>query len=99
MSAATSTTKLTVTLPNEVLDIVREKVSAGEYPDESAVVEAALFDLLLPPVSAGRVSDEWLRREVVPVLERMDADPSRGRTPEQVIARLREKHNTMKKAG
>jgi Arc/MetJ-type ribon-helix-helix transcriptional regulator len=99
MAAATSTTKLTVTLPNDVLDIVRAKVSSGEYADESEVVEAALIDLLLPPVSGEGVTDDWLRREVVPVIERMDADPTRGRTPEQVLERLRERHDRMRKSG
>jgi Arc/MetJ-type ribon-helix-helix transcriptional regulator len=88
-----------VTLPSDVLEIVRAKVSSGEYADESAVVEAALVDLLLPPLSAGKLTDEWLRREVLQVLDKMDADPSRGRTPEQVLARLRERHSRMRKAG
>ena len=99
MAATPGTTKLTVTLPDDVFDIVREKVSSGEYVDESAVIEAALIDLLLPPVSDKRITDEWLQREVVPVIERMDEDSARGRMPEQVLERLRERHNRMRKAG
>lgn len=97
MSATKSATKLTVTLPNEVLEIVRTKVSSGEYADESAVVEAALVDLLLPPVS--EPTDEWLRQQVLPALARLGADSSIGRTPEQVLNHLRERHDRLRKAG
>lgn len=97
MSTAKRATRLTITLPNDVLEIIRAKVSSGEYADESAVVEAALIDLLLPPASG--VTDEWLRREALPALDRLEADPSTGRTPEQVLGHLRERHNRLRKAG
>lgn len=99
MPARNSATQLTVVLPNNVLDIVRAKVSSGEYANESAFVEAAIVDMLLPSFSEKELSDEWLRKEVVPVLEALDADPSRGRTPEQVLDRLRQRHARLRKVG
>jgi Arc/MetJ-type ribon-helix-helix transcriptional regulator len=97
--AQRTTTQLTVTLPNSVIDILRAKVCAGEYPDESAAVEAAIIDSLLPPFSDEDISDDWLRKEVVPVLEAMNADPSRGLTIEQVRENLARRHKIFRKAG
>lgn len=94
-----SSTNLTVTLPNKVLDIVRAKVSSGEYANESDFVQAAIMDMLAPSVSDAELSDEWLRKEVVPVLQALDTDPSRGRTPEQVMDRIRQRHTKLRKAG
>ena len=99
MTTRSSTSRLTVTLPNNVIDIIRAKVSSGEYSDESAAVEAAIIDSLLPPFADEELSDEWLRKEVVPVLEAMNADPSRGLTIEQVRENLARRHKTFRKAG
>jgi Arc/MetJ-type ribon-helix-helix transcriptional regulator len=91
--------QITVTLPADVIEIVRAKVSSGEYADESAAIEAALTGLLLEPVSDEQLSDEFLRREVLPVVEAMDADPSRGLTVDRVRENLARRHKSFRKAG
>jgi Arc/MetJ-type ribon-helix-helix transcriptional regulator len=98
MATSSKTGQLTVTLPAEVIEIVRAKVSSGEYENESAAVEAALTGLLLESAS-DELSDEFLRNEVVPVLEAMNGDPSRGLTVDQVRSNLAERHKSFRKAG
>ena len=41
-----STQQLTITLPNEMADLIRAKVAAGEYATESQVIRDGLRTLL-----------------------------------------------------
>jgi Arc/MetJ-type ribon-helix-helix transcriptional regulator len=91
--------QITVTLPADVIEIMRAKVSSGEYSDESAAVEAALTGLLFESVSDEQLSDEFLRREVLPVVEAMNADPSRGLTVDQVRENIARRQKSFRKAG
>ena len=99
-----ATQQLTITLPNETAEAVKSKVASGEFASESDVVNAGVLHLILDEgdetqgMGEGPFTD-WLRTEAVPVLEAMKADPSRGRTIEQVRARLAEEHANFQKAG
>lgn len=84
------TEQLTLTLPKDVVDTIRHSVSSGEFHNESAYVEAAIRD-----GNEDYFSDEWIRREVLPVLDAMDADPSRALTPEQVRLNLLARHENL----
>jgi antitoxin ParD1/3/4 len=81
--------ELTVTLPDDLAELVRQKVDSGEYNSESEVVRAALRTLAddFEP-GHGPEIEEWLRNEVVPTHDAVDADPSRVLTIEQVEAKL-----------
>jgi putative addiction module CopG family antidote len=59
---------------------VRAKVESGEYASESEVIREGLRALEMHD----RALEEWLRNEVVPALEAIKANPSTGRTGEQV---------------
>ena len=56
-----STRQLSVTLPNEMADLVREKVASGEYASESEVIRDGLRALQ----ARDRAVEHWLRTEVV----------------------------------
>lgn len=79
-----TTQQLSITLPNEMADIVKGKVRTGEYASESEVIRDGLRALLV----RDRAVESWLHQQVGPAVDAMRADPSRGVTAEQLRARL-----------
>lgn len=79
-----STQQFSVTLPNEMAQMVKTKVSSGEYASESEVIRDGLRALQ----ARDKALESWLRTEVATAYDEMKADPSQGRTPEQVLASL-----------
>jgi putative addiction module CopG family antidote len=84
-----STQQLSITLPNEMADLVRAKVAAGEYATESEVIRDGLRVLL----ARDRGVEGWLREKVAPAYDRLKADPSRGVSEKHVRARLAAEHS------
>ena len=89
-----TTQQLSVTLPNEMAAAVKAKVASGEYASESEVIREGLRALQ----ARDRALEKWLRTEAVDIYDRMKADPSRGRTIEQVRATLEAAHERAVKA-
>jgi len=88
-------TQLTVTLPEEMVAMVRDKVAAGEYQSESDVVRDGLHAL-----EAGSLAlENWLEGEVVAAFDAMRADPARALSSEQVRASLATLHEETSKSG
>ena len=83
---------ITVTLPAEVVDRVEERVASGEYLSASDVVRDGLKQLEGDKDWAP--SDEWLRREVLPVLDECERDPSRLLSSDEVRRELHDLHAT-----
>ncbi len=83
-----STQQFSVTLPNEMAEIVRAKVLSGEYATESEVIRDGLRTL----ISRDRVVEEWLRQSVAPAYDAMKANPARARSMRQVRAALAAEH-------
>lgn len=79
-----TTRQLSITLPNEMADALRERVQAGEYASESEVVRDGLRALFARDVAV----EEWLRGEVAAAFDALTADPSRGVTADQLRERL-----------
>jgi antitoxin ParD1/3/4 len=99
-----TTEQLTITLPEDLTQIVRSKISSGEYATELDVIRESLNHLVeetndTPDWMSKDEFDDWLRAEAVPVLEAMDADPSLGLSLEQVRANLAKTHADFRKAG
>ena len=85
-----------VDLPNEQAAYVDGLVRSGRYSSSSEVVEAGLRALQ----NQDDATDEWLRRDVVPVLKAMQADPSRGIPAQEVFDAIRTLHgHRLKTAG
>lgn len=68
-----STRSLSITLPNEMADMVRRKVASGEYATESEVIRDGLRILS----ARDQVVERWLGRDVLPILQANEADASR----------------------
>lgn len=78
------TQQLSITLPNEMADVVKAKVRTGEYASESEVIRDGLRALL----ARDRAVDAWLHNRVGPAFDGLTADPERAVTPGAVRARL-----------
>lgn len=79
-----TTQQLSITLPNDMADVVKAKVRSGEYASESEVIRDGLRVLL----ARDRAVESWLQNQVGPAFDALKADPDRAVTPEQVRARL-----------
>jgi antitoxin ParD1/3/4 len=83
-----TTQQFSITLPNEMADLVKAKVAAGEYSTESEVICDGLRVLM----ARDRAVETWLCQEVAPAYDAMKADPKRAVSAKQVRARLAAEH-------
>ena len=85
-----TTQQFSITLPNEMADVVKAKVAGGEYATESEVIRDGLRALM----ARDRAVENWLHEQVGPVYDALKADPSRAVTIDRVRARLAAEHKT-----
>lgn len=90
-----TTKQLSITLTNEMAEMVRAKVDSGEYASESEVIRDGLRALQLHD----RTVEAWLRKEVAPAYDAMKADPSRARSLAEVRASAARGRRASRKAG
>ncbi len=83
-----TTQQLSITLPNDMAELVKTKVRSGEYASESEVIRDGLRALL----ARDRAVESWLHNQVGPAYDALKADPSRAVTADQVRARLAAEH-------
>jgi putative addiction module CopG family antidote len=83
-----TTQQFSITLPNEMADLVKTKVAAGEYATESEVIRDGLRVLM----ARDRAVENWLRQEVAPAYDALKADPARAVTVDKVRAALAAEH-------
>ncbi len=79
-----TTQQLSITLPNEMADVVKAKVRTGEYASESEVIRDGLRALL----ARDRAVEAWLQQQVGPAFDALKADPTRAVSLDAVRARL-----------
>lgn len=79
-----TTQQFSITLPNDMADIVKSKVRTGEYASESEVIRDGLRALL----ARDRAVESWLLNQVGPAYDAMRADPSRAVSADQIRERL-----------
>ena len=84
-----TTQKMSITLPNDMADMVKKKVRAGEYASDSEVIREGLRALM----ARDRAFENWLYNQVGPAYDALKADPSRAVTADQVRARLAAEHS------
>lgn len=82
-----STQQFSVTLPNEMAQMVKAKVSSGEYASESEVIRDGLRALQ----ARDKALESWLRRDVAATYDKLKADPGRTLSVGQVRQRLADK--------
>jgi antitoxin ParD1/3/4 len=81
----TASEKRTISLPAEQARYIDSLVASGAYASASEVVRAGLRALQGRDAAVER----WLREEVLPVYDAMQADPSRAVPADDVTAALR----------
>ena len=79
-----ATRQLSITLPIEMADMVKNKVASGDYASESEVIRDGLRTLQERDAAVER----WLREEVVPTAMAHEADPSRAIPSDEVFDRV-----------
>jgi antitoxin ParD1/3/4 len=82
------TQALTITLPHEMLEMVKAKVSSGEYATESEVIRDGLRTLLARDAAV----EKWLLGEVVKSYDECEADTTLGVAADEVMARIRSQY-------
>jgi antitoxin ParD1/3/4 len=83
-----TTQQFSITLSNEMADIVKSKVADGEYATESEVIRDGLRALM----ARDRAMENWLLQTVVPAYDALKANPSRAISADQLRATLRKEH-------
>lgn len=83
-----TTQQLSITLPNDMADMVKARVRAGEYASESEVIRDGLRVLL----ARDRAVETWLNAQVGPAYDALKADPSRALTADELRTRLAREH-------
>ena len=83
-----TTQQMSITLPNDMADVVKTKVRSGEYASESEVIRDGLRALM----ARDRAVEGWLNNQVGQAYDALKADPSRAVTADQVRARLTAEH-------
>jgi antitoxin ParD1/3/4 len=78
-----TTQPLTITLPLEMAQMVKAKVSSGEYATGEVI-----RDGLRTLAARDAAVEKWLRDEVVPTYDEMKAHPERALSVEEVRRRL-----------
>lgn len=86
-----STQQFSITLPNEMAELVRAKVATGEYATESEVIREGLRALL----AQDRAVESWLKDQVGPACDALMADPSRAVEVTDIRARLAAEHRKL----
>jgi antitoxin ParD1/3/4 len=84
---------VTIGLSEDQARWIDDRVGAGEYASEREVVSAGL-EMLQSQLGAADLDEDWVRRDVIPRLERMRADPSLGFSVDDV-----RKHLASRRAG
>ncbi len=79
-----TTRQLSITLPNDMADVLREKVTGGEYASESEVIREGLRALF----ARDRAVEAWLKTEVAAAYDAAVADSARAVSAKSVRDRL-----------
>lgn len=79
-----STRQLSITLPHDMAEALRERVRSGQYASESEVVREGLRALF----ERDEAVESWLRQEVASAYDALVADPSRVVSSEELRERL-----------
>lgn len=79
-----TTRQLSITLPNQMADALRERVQSGQYASESEVIRDGLRALFAQEAAV----EGWLRDEVAAAYDTAKADPASTMTADEIRQRL-----------
>ena len=77
-----TTRQMSITLPKDMADMVKDKMRTDEYASESEVIRDGLRALM----ARDRAVENWLHTQVGPAFDALKADPSRAVSADQVRA-------------
>ena len=80
-----TTQQFSITLTNEMADMVRSRVASGAYASESEVIREGLRALN----ERDKAIEAWLTHSVAPSLDSIRVIPNNGRSISQVRAAIR----------
>ena len=80
--------QLSITLPNEMADALRERVRSGAYVSESEVIRDGLRALF----ARDQAVEAWLREEVAASYDALVVDPNDVATADDVRTQLAARH-------
>jgi putative addiction module CopG family antidote len=83
-----TTKQLSITLPNDMAEALKERVASGAYASESEVVRDGLRALF----AREDAIETWLRTEVVAAYDELRADPSRAISSDEMRTHFAELH-------
>lgn len=81
-----TTKQLSITLPNNMAEALRQRVDSGEYASESEVIRDGLRALFARDAAV----EQWLRTEVVKAYDEMRANPDQAITSAELKKQLKE---------
>jgi putative addiction module CopG family antidote len=84
-----TTQQMSITLPNDMANLVKAKVQAGEYASESEVIRDGLRTL----VARDKAVEVWLREQVLPSIDLMEKDSSLGLSVADIRAKLAKEYS------
>lgn len=79
-----TTQQMSITLPNDMAKLVKDKVASGAYASESEVIREGLRALQARDAAVER----WLREEVAPTYDAYKAAPGRSSPLSEAAGRL-----------
>lgn len=80
-----TTQQFSITLTNEMAEMVRSRVASGDYASESEVIREGLRAL----IERDKTLETWLSDTAAPALDAIRKSPTQGRSLEQVRAAVR----------
>ena len=80
-----TTQQMSITLPNDMAEFVRDKVARGDYASDSEVLRDALRVLR----ERDRAVEAWLRDQVVPAAQALRDNPGRALSADQLRAEIK----------
>jgi antitoxin ParD1/3/4 len=87
-----STQSLSITLPNDMAQMVKDKVASGAYASESEVIRDGLRALQARDAAVER----WLHESVVPVFDRVARGDEKLVDTNEVFSGLEARYRTRK---
>lgn len=81
-----TTKQLSITLPNNMAEALRQRVDSGEYASESEVIRDGLRALFARDAAV----EQWLCTEVVEAYDELRANPDQAITSAELKKQLKE---------
>ena len=83
-----TTQSLSITLPHEMVEMIKSKVAAGEYASESEVIRDGLLSL----GARDAAFEAWLQAEAAMAYDEYKAAPENAVAAPELMARIKAQH-------